>query len=219
MSMTVKERLEDLGHEGILYIDKYKSSLDQMKNNLSESNDFVFYIRSNDWRKEVKHCTVEEWKTNSKDKNLYMEMSPKEWWDINYIRRELAKSQRTRVSVHLNKDREGVTSVVSWDDFDPTKMQVVESTEAIQQCEINLATIIKNHSAPGIVSKTSESGSIFHKGKYDEGAVDDLLEKGLDGAKHRAEERQKKYGHAFHKKSFGRRIVNGNKKGKRRKQR
>lgn len=218
MSMTVEERLEDLGHGGVLYIDKYKNYLNQMNDNLSESSDFIFYIRDKDWRNEIKHCTVEEWKSNSKDKNLYMDLSPKEWWDINYIRRELSKSKRTRVSVHLNKDREGVTSVVSWDDFDPTKMQITESIEAIQQCEINLVTMIKNHSTPGIVTKTSSTrGSMFHKGKYDEGAVDDLLEKGLDGAKKRAEERQNKYGHAFQKKSFGRRIVNGNKKRKRHK--
>lgn len=216
MSMTVEERLEDLGHHGVLYIDKYKDSLDQMKDNLSESNDFIFYIRDKDWRNEVKHCTVEEWKANSKDKNLFIDLDPKEWWEINYIRRELSKSNRNRVSVHRNKDREGVTSVVLWDDFDPTKMHIIESVESIQQCEINIATMAKNHSFPGIVTKTSSTrGSMFHKGKLDEGAVGDLIDKGLDGAKKRAEERQKKYGHAFQKKSFGRRIVNGNKRKRR----
>jgi hypothetical protein len=43
----------------------------------------------------------------------------------------------------------------------------------------------------------------------------DLLDKGLEGAKARAEQREKKFGkgHAFNKRSYGRRIRNG--KGKR----
>ena len=41
--------------------------------------------------------------------------------------------------------------------------------------------------------------SVFHKGKLDEGAMENLLDTGLDSAKKRAVETSKKRGHAYNK--------------------
>jgi hypothetical protein len=39
----------------------------------------------------------------------------------------------------------------------------------------------------------------MHNGKLDSGAVEELLDKGIEGAKERADERQKKIGSSFRK--------------------
>lgn len=211
--MSIEDRLESLGHGGVLYIDKYRDSLGRMADNLTEEADFIFYVREGDWRNEIRHCTVEEWNSSHEDKNLYLDLSPEAWWKVNDTRRKVAKAQKSRVSVHMNSDRYGSTKMIKWEEFDPTKMEITEDEESLAQCEVNLKSMIASHSCPGIVTKTDPSrGSMFHKGKLDEGAMGDLLDRGLEGASKRAKERKEKYGRGFQRKSFGRRIVNGNKR-------
>lgn len=213
MSMPIEERLESLGHDGVLYIDKYRRALEIMKDNLAEEEDFIFYVREGDWRNEVRHCTVAEWQRSHNEKRLYLDLPPEDWWKVNDTRRKMVKAKHSLVSVHRHSDRTGVEAMVKWDDFDPTKMTITENDESFAQYEVNFKSMVTSRSCPGIVTKTDPNrGSMFHKGKLDEGAMGDLLDRGLEGATERAKERTKKYGRGFQKKSFGRRIANGSKR-------
>lgn len=64
----------------------------------------------------------------------------------------------------------------------------------------NLKEMLKCQKAPGILgSRSSSTKSMYHNHKLDSGAVGDFLDAGLDGAKKRAESRNKKMGFSFKK--------------------
>ena len=72
---------------------------------------------------------------------------------------------------------------------------------------MNIKKICETKSAPGMHFKIDTSrGSLMYNGKLDPGATDELIERGLSGAKDRAMERQKKTGHAFRKMKTGKLV-------------
>jgi len=183
-----------------------------------DEKDIIFYTQKDDWRKEVRHCPWTEFDGET------MHLCPIKVDDliqINRVRRLHAKNGIEFVYVRKLGDNFGCQIRKSWKDFDPTKFQIVEETQQdIDKAEINLKEMLKAGKGPGILTTRSKfegnRGSMFHNHKLDEGAMGDLIDKGLDGAMKRAEQREKKHGkgHAWQAKSFGRRIVNG-RKGKR----
>ena len=102
------------------------------------------------------------------------------------------------------KDKPGTQKCIDERDFDPDKYehltQEEEKNEKIR-CEINLKDIIESKRAPGLtLEKTDrDMGKLTHNGKLDSGAVGDLLDKGLEGAKKRSSERNKQVGSSYHK--------------------
>jgi hypothetical protein len=107
---------------------------------------------------------------------------------------------------------------ISESSFDPKKhiKPSKEEEENIKESHsLNIKMICKTKSAPGMHFKIDTSrGSLTYNGKLDPGATDELLERGLDGAKKRAKEREKKTGHAFRKMKTGKLVP---RKAKRRK--
>lgn len=102
--------------------------------------------------------------------------------------------------------------------IDPSK-HIVPSKEEEEQkkviSKLNIKTICESGNAPGMHFKIDTSrGSLTYKGKLDSGATDELIERGLEGAKARALERKKKTGHGFRKIKTGKLIP---KKSRRRK--
>lgn len=82
-------------------------------------------------------------------------------------------------------------------EFEESKMiKFEDSKEAKAKAEANIKDILNSGRAPGIVS-SNKTPSLTHNHKLDEGAIGNLLDVGLDGAKNRALERNKKTGHAF----------------------
>ena len=105
---------------------------------------------------------------------------------------------------------------ISETDYDPKKhiKPSKEEEEDIKESHsFNIKMICKTKSAPGMHLKSKANG-VTYNGKLDSGAADVLLEKGLDSAKVRANERQKKTGHAFRKVKSGKLVP---RKSKRRK--
>lgn len=93
----------------------------------------------------------------------------------------------------------GKECYISDTEFDPSIMVKLEiSEDEKKQGEANIADIINSGSAPGIISSNSEPSLTFNN-KLDEGAVGNLLDVGIDKAKKRADERNKKLGHSFKK--------------------
>lgn len=102
--------------------------------------------------------------------------------------------------------------------YDPEKhiKPTEEEEKSIKEIHsFNIKTICQTKSAPGMHFKIDTSrGSLTYNGKLDSGATDELIERGLEGAKARAQERQKKTGHAFRKMKTGKLVP---RKAKRRK--
>lgn len=172
--------------------------------------DICFYKRKDDWRNEIHCCTLKEFNNHEDQWEAYNFEDEEELLKVLRTAVLIKKNGRTRFKVR-DKDSNGNSyRYIKWEEFDPTKMTIIEETqEEITQSEINLKDMLRRGRAPGMFTKTdSNQGSMFHKGKLDEGAMEDLLDRGLEGATQRAEERKKKYGRAFQKKSYGRRIVN-----------
>ena len=80
-------------------------------------------------------------------------------------------------------------------EFEESKMIKFEDSKEAK-AEANIKDILNSGRAPGIVS-SNKTPSLTHNHKLDEGAIGNLLDVGLDGAKNRALERNKKTGHAF----------------------
>lgn len=102
-------------------------------------------------------------------------------------------------------------------DYDPDK-HIKPSKEEEEQSKIigsmNINQICKERSAPGMHMKIDSSrGSVMHNNKLDYGAADNLIEMGLDSAKKRIKEREKKTGYGFRKMKTGKLVP---KKGNRR---
>ena len=181
---------------------------------LMDEADLYFYTRKNDWRKEVHCCTLEEFIKHKDQWDYYIFPSKEEYEKVLRTAILMKKNGKTRFKAIEKGSNSNSYRLMTWEEFDPTKMIIIEETqEEIEQYEINLKEMLKSHRAPGILTKTNPNqGSMFHKGKLDEGAMGDLIDRGLEGAKTRAEERKKKYGRGFQKKSYGRRIVNANRR-------
>ena len=179
--------------------------------------DLFFYTRKNDWRNEVHCCTLDELIDHKDQWDIYVFPGKEKDEELKKILRTailMKKNGKTRFKARNRNDSSNSYRYITWEEFDPSKMTVIEETqEEITQSEINLKDMLRSGRAPGILTKTDPNrGSMFHKGKLDEGAMGDLLDRGLEGAETRAKERKKKYGRGFQKKSYGRRIVNANRR-------
>ena len=179
-----------------------------------ESGDIVFFTLNDDWREEIRFTTVTDFSKNYLEKaKLYCFDDIEEWDMAVYAYRQ----DKDRVDCYKRGGNPKSTKNIKWKEFDPRKMIAVPKDTKVR--ELNIKDILKSGRAPGIVGTIHEGnrGSLFHNHKLDEGAMGDLIDKGLDGAVKRAESREKKYGkgHAFQAKSFGRRMKgHGKRKGK-----
>jgi len=100
------------------------------------------------------------------------------------------------------------------EDFDPRTMKIYyEDEKIIAKKEFNIMDMIKSKKGPGFVSKLNDvKTGLTYKGKPDEGAIGNLLDQGLDGAKDRAHIRNNKYGAAFRKSNFNKTKYKKNKR-------
>ena len=86
---------------------------------------------------------------------------------------------------------------ISDTEYEENKMILCEdSKETKEKGQANIMDIINSGKAPGVVS-SNKTPSLMHNHKLDEGAVGNLLDVGLDGAKNRALARNKKIGSSF----------------------
>jgi hypothetical protein len=182
-----------------------------------EDSDTAFYIRDDDWRKQVRQCTYGELRADNSGKTRVKIPIDEEISIIKFFR-YFDKSGRTRFSAKL-KDDDRKILMITKKEFNPLIHNIVDTPEEIKHREANITDMIKSAKAPGFntskVRTSGSRGSMFHNNRLDEGAMGDLLDKGLEGAKHRAEDREKILGKgkAFSNRAYGRRIRNG--KGKR----
>lgn len=105
------------------------------------------------------------------------------------------------IKVLLNNDIHKTPRYISESSFDSSTMKRIEddNEEVKLKAESNLKEMLSKRKAPGIVMGGSKRPSLYHNHKLDSGAVGDLLDVGLDGAKKRAVNRNKKMGHSFRK--------------------
>lgn len=158
------------------------------------SDDIVFYININDWRKECRACLYKDFKEE------YMKLLEANYEEINKIfhKQKIDNWKINRVDIRYKDENTTTYHNIKWTEFDPRKMDL--ATDKNEFTEINIKEMIKSKRAPGLVEKTSrDRGSIMHRGKIDEGAMEDLLDKSLPKAKKRARERQKIKGSSFTK--------------------
>lgn len=158
-----------------------------------EANDIIFYINKDDWREESKACLFKDFDINT------MNRIEADYDKINSIfRKDYHDWQNKNISIKYKDEASNISHIIKWKDFDPRKMILDEDKRFIR--EINIKKILESGKAPGLVEKTDKDrGSITHRGKVDEGAVEDLLDKSLPKAETRATERNNTIGHSFTK--------------------
>ena len=113
------------------------------------------------------------------------------------------------IKYKLKNDIHGKIRYISESSFDESTMIRLEETEEEKEKSVaNLKDMLSSRKAPGIVTSTGskERPSLMHNGKIDAGAVGNLLDVGLDGAKKRAVKRNKVKGSSFQKHKILRRI-------------
>lgn len=167
-----------------------------------EENDIVFYYNINDWKKTAKACLYKDF---NKEKMIEIDA---DYNTINKIFHEqkIDNWKISRVDVRYIEENSNVFHNIKWIDFDPRKMKIAKDKN--NTTEINIIEMIKQKRAPGLVSKTSrDRGSVMHKGKVDEGAMEDLLDKSLPKAKTRALNRQKTRGSSFTKNISNKKLL------------
>lgn len=164
------------------------------------AKDIVFYINRNDWRKECKACLYEDFKEEK------MQLLEADYTSINNVfhKQNITNWKINRVDVRYKDESSNTYHNIKWTEFDPRKMNIIDNPKT----EFNILNIIKSGKAPGLVEKVDKNrGSVMHKGKVDEGAMEDLLDKSLPKAKLRANERQVNQGHAFTKNISNKTLV------------
>lgn len=167
-----------------------------------EENDIIFYVRINDWRKECKACLYKDFNEET------MKKLAADYENINKIfhKQNINNWNINRVDVRYKDENSSIYHNIKWTEFDPRKMELANDKNTFT--EINIKKMIKQKRAPGLVEKTSrDRGSVMHRGKVDEGAMEDLLDKTLPGAKVRAVQRFKNRGSAFTKNASNRKIL------------
>lgn len=101
------------------------------------------------------------------------------------------------------KDHPTVQKLINEETFDEESMIKVSDDELAKNkviAEVNMKNILTSRRAPGMFMKTDSSkSSTMHHGKLDEGATEELLDRGLEGAKKRALSRNASKGSSFHK--------------------
>lgn len=167
-----------------------------------EETDIVFYYNINNWKKESKACLYKDFDNQS------MCLIEADYSEINKIfhKQNITNWQFNRVDIRYKEEDSSVYHNIKWMDFDPRKMELAKDKNACT--EINIKEMVKQKRAPGLVEKTSrDRGSVMHRGKVDEGAMADLLDKTLPGAKARAIQRFKNKGASFTKNASNQTIL------------
>lgn len=159
-----------------------------------EENDIVFYIRQGDWRKECKVCLYKDFNKE----NMYLLEADYSLINKIFRNQNISNWRTNRVDIRYKDENSSTYHNIKWVDFDPRKMEIASDKNTTS--EFNIKQMIKQKRAPGLVEKTSrDRGSVMHRGKVDEGAMEDLLDKTLPGAKVRAVKRFKNRGASFTK--------------------
>lgn len=167
-----------------------------------EGNDIIFYVKKTDWRKECKACLFTSFNEETMNK------LEADYDTINKIfhKQNIKNWEINRVDVRYLDENSSIYHNIKWVDFDPRKMEIANDKNICT--EINIKKMVKEKRAPGLVEKTSrDRGSVMHRGKVDEGAMEDLLDKTLPGAKVRAVKRFKNTGASFKKNASNRKIL------------
>ena len=157
-------------------------------------DDIVFYYYVNDWKKTSKACLFKDFKS---DKMAKIEA---DYNSINKVfhKQNIKNWKINRVDIRYKEENNNIYHNIKWTDFDPRTMSIANDKNDVS--EFNIKEMVKQKRAPGLVSKTSrDRGSVMHRGRVDEGAMEDLLDKSLPKAKVRARNRQKSRGSAFTK--------------------
>lgn len=163
----------------------------------------LFVIKKSDWKK---NCILVE---NSEDFDpntmIKIDVDEDEMKKIT----EMFKKNKKFISIKSNN----TIRTIRKEDFDPRTMKInYEDGKIIAKKEFNIMDMIKSKKGPGFVSKLNDvQTGLTYKGKTDEGAIGNLLDQGLDGAKNRAHVRDKKLGAAFRRSSFNRTKYKKNK--------
>lgn len=167
-------------------------------------NDIVFYTYQAN-SKAAHACLYKDFKSES------MDMIETDYDKIQKIFettvKDISKWEYIRIEARNKDESDNVSHFIKWSEFDPRKMILLTNEEEIKTKEFNLKEMLKDRKAPGLVTKTLDKGSAFHKGKVDEGAMKDLLERSLPKAEERMKERQAKTGHAFTKNDTNKTIL------------
>lgn len=148
--------------------------------------DYIFITKKSDWKNECYY--IEKDKFDSKTMNM-IKIDEEELKKIN----DVFNYEAYYVDI-INGTNS--TKRIKKELFDPRTMKINYDSEFKLRYE--KSDMYDLRQAPGIItSNPIKQPSLFHNGKLDEGAVGNLLDVGLDGAKQRAEERIKKKGAAF----------------------
>jgi hypothetical protein len=168
----------------------------------------VFYIKKNDWRKQVRFIDKDKFDEDT------MDLFDIDEEELSHINDEFSRCS-TWIHVYKKDDPDFKSLLIKKSEFDPRIMKVIwKSKEEIRQAEINIKDMLKNKECPGMHVAVTET-SMFHKGKLDEGAMENLLDTGLDSAKKRAVKTSKERGHAYNKNYKNRWIRRKNTNGRR----
>ena len=103
------------------------------------------------------------------------------------------------------KSNPSIKKNISEESFDKNTMIRMSDDEINDQNKvgsINITQMLSSGKAPGLISSrgiTGSKGSTDFNGKLDNGAMEDLLDRGLEAAKPRALERKKTKGKGFQK--------------------
>ena len=159
-----------------------------------EENYIIFYTFNTDWKKECRACLYKDFNKDT------MKLLEADYDTINTVFRKqnIDNWEINRVDARYKDENSSTYHNIKWVDFDPRKMDIAKDKNKFT--EINIKEMVKQKRAPGLVEKTSrDRGSVMHRGKVDEGAMSDLLDKTLPGAKVRAVKRFKNKGASFTK--------------------
>lgn len=156
-------------------------------------DNILFIIRKDDWRNKIKYIKESEYDEST----MRLVEVPKE--ELKKISEVFARDE-SRIKVHKNGDSPTVFLFVKREEFDPTTMTVVyESDSEYTKRKEDLNKAWKEGTIR--VSLTSftrgRRPGIGFKDKVDEGAMEDLLDRGFEDAKKRSEIREKKTGYGF----------------------
>ena len=153
----------------------------------------IFYISKGDWREEIKYIKASEFDENTM--NL-VEVDQEELKKIS----EVFSRPDERIEIYKKDDTSGIRHFIKRKEFNPLTMTIVyvnqveynKKQKELKQdwkegkINVNIMAFTRNR-RPGI----------GFKDKVDEGAMEDLLDRGFEDAKKRAAEREKKTGFGF----------------------
>ena len=173
-------------------------------------NNLIYYINKKDPLEEVRYCKEEEFDDNNME---LIDLDDEELEKINKLYSTL-KSDSDSIKAYY-KDKYNKYTYISFSKFNPLTMKLEEDNKVDEKYlkdvkkfqeerEKYKREVLQYDLSKYTIDNTKtynekEHPSPFYNGKIDEGAINDLLDKGLSGAKDRADERTKKNGGAFNK--------------------